>query len=227
MRRIGGSILFAAVLVVAGMPAAYAQMGMGARPPQIRGVWNPVVGSGAVYQIEGKGENKTEMGFAVVGSETLDGKTGYWLEMAFSDPRGNGQMYMKHLIVLDGKQTQIKRMIMQAPGQPPMEMPLSMMAPRGGQTEQLSDYRDRAERVGSETITTPAGTFPCEHWRMKDGSADVWYTDKVAPYGLVKSAGRDGTMTLIRVVSGAKTHIIGNPQKFDPMDMMRRQKDNQ
>ena len=226
MRIARKSLFFAVVCVLAGTVAASAQTGMGMRPPQIRGVWNPVVGLGGVYQMESKGEHKSEMEIAVVGSETVDGKRGYWLEMAVSGPRGEGQAYLKHLIVLDGKQTQVKRMIMQAPGQPPMEMPVGMMA-RGKPMEEPADYRDRAERVGSEAVTTPAGTFTCEHWRMKDGSADVWYSEKVAPYGLVKMTGREGNMTLIRVLTNAKTHITGTPQRFDPMEMMRRQRDNQ
>src|SRR6266849_1046928 len=176
--------LMMVVFVLSGTPGAGAQMGMGGRTPQIQGVWNPVVGSGAVYQVESKDTHKTEMEIAVVGSETVDNKPGYWLEMSIE------------------------------------------MINRGGRSvKQPADVRDRAERVGSETITTPAGTFTCEHWRMKDGSADVWYSEKVVPYGLVKMTGRDSTMTLLRVITEAKTHITGTPQKFDPVEMMRRKAD--
>ena len=218
-RRAG---LMMVVFVLSGTPGAGAQMGMGGRTPQIQGVWNPVVGSGAVYQVESKDTHKTEMEIAVVGSETVDNKPGYWLEMSINDPRGGGPMYIKHLIVLDSKQTIVTRMIMQAPGQPPLEMSIEMMSRGGRSVKQPADVRDRAERVGSETITTPAGTFTCEHWRIKDGSADVWYSEKVAPYGLVKMTGRDSTMTLLRVITDAKTHITGTPEKFDPVEMMRR-----
>ena len=221
--RIPSRIVSCAVVVVlAGAASASAQMGMGPRAPQFQGVWNPVVGSGGVYQVEGKNERKTEMEIAVVGSETVEGKPGYWLEMAVNDPRSGGQVYMKHLIVLDGKQTHIKRMIMQAPGQPPLEFSPEMMM-RGQRSEQPADIRDKAERVGSEAVTTPAGTFTCDHWRMKDGSADVWVSEKVAPWGLVKMTGRDANMTLLRLVTNAKTRITGTPQKFDPTEMMRRQ----
>jgi hypothetical protein len=215
-------LLIVAVMVASALTAS-AQMAMGARPPEIRGVWNPVVGSGGAYQTEAKGERKTEMEIAVVGKETVEGKPGYWLEMAMKDPGGEGNMYIKHLIVLDGKQTQIKRMIMQPPGQPPLEMPIDSMQARGRATERPADIRDQAERVGSESVTTPAGTFTCERWHMKDGSAELWVSEKVAPYGLVKMTGRDSNMTLVRVITNAKTRITGTPQKFDPMEMMRRQ----
>ena len=217
-------VLMVAAILVAWAPTASAQMGM--RSPEFRGVWNPVVGSGGIYQIESRDSSKSEMEIAVVGSETVDGKPGYWLEMSFKSPRGEGEMYMKHLIVLDGKQTQVKRMIMQPPGQPPMEMSMDMMQ-RRRPTEQPADVREHAERVGSESVTTPAGTFTCEHWRMKDGSGDAWISEKVAPYGLVKFTGRESNMTLVRVITDAKTHITGTPQKFDPMEMMRRQRDKE
>ncbi len=223
MQIVRRAVLMTVVFVLAGAPGAGAQMGMGGRTPQIQGVWNPVVGSGGAYQVESRGDHKTEMEIAVVGTETVDGKPAYWLEMTINDPGRGAPTYVKNLIVLDGKQTRVTRMIMQMPGQPPMEMPMEMISRGGKPPEQPADVRERAERVGSETITTPAGTFTCEHWRMKDGSADVWYSDKVAPYGLVKMTGSESTMTLMRVITNAKTHITGTPQKFDPVGMIRRQ----
>jgi hypothetical protein len=47
-------------------------------PPQVRGVWNPVVGAGTAYSAEHSGNEKTQMAMAVVGKETVDGKDGYW-----------------------------------------------------------------------------------------------------------------------------------------------------
>jgi len=224
MQIVRRTFLFAAAIILGTVIGSGAQMGLGMRSPQIQGVWNPVVGSGAAYQVESKGDRKTELEMAVVGSETYEGKTGYWLEWTMQDPRSGGQAYMKQLIVLDGKQTGMKRMILQAPGQPPMEFPMQMVN-RGGQpSEQSADARDRAERVGNESVTTPAGIFTCEHWRLKDGSGDVWISDKVAPWGLVKMTGRESNMTLVRIITGAKTHITGTPQNFDPMEMMRQRK---
>jgi hypothetical protein len=191
---------------------------MGMRQPQMRGVWSPVVGSGAAYQMEGGREGKMEVEFAVVGTENVGGKPGYWLEMAFQSPR-EGLMVMKQLMVLDANSLQVKRMIMQAPGEEPMEMPMNMMMMQGGGQQRASaDIRSEADLVGKETITTPAGTFPCDHYRAKDKSWDAWVTDKVAPYGMVKMVSKDSAMTLVRVVTNAKSRITGTPRK---MDMMR------
>lgn len=201
---------------------AAAQMGMGMRGPSVRGVWKPVVGSGAAYQIENKREGKREMEMAIVGAETSEGKPGHWLEMSFKD-REEGQMVVRQLIALNGNQMQILRMVFQQANDEPMEMSMEMMGMMGQQPRpQQADIREEAERVGMETITTPAGTFECEHWRSRDKSSDFWVSDKVAPYGLVKMTSKDENMTLIRVISNARTKIRGTPKKFDPSEMMRR-----
>ncbi len=39
--------------------------------------------------------------------------------------------------------------------------------------------------------------------------------------------GRDASMTLVRVIRNAKTHITGTPEKFDPVEMTRGQRDKE
>lgn len=194
-----------------------AQMGM--KGPDLQGVFHPVVGAGAEYAVEMQGQPKTSMELSIVGREQVSGKDGYWMETGFSNPRMGGMMYMKVLTVVDNGTVVTSRMLMQMPGGQVMEMPVQA----GGQRNkppQSADSRKDMERVGAETVTTPAGTFACEHWRMKDGSSDVWYSEKVVPWGLVKSVSKNSTMTLQRLITDAKTHITGAPTKFDPMKMM-------
>jgi hypothetical protein len=207
--------IFGVVSLAGGAAAQF-----GRRGPDFHGVWNPVVGSGGVYEVSPKQGDKSKMEIAVVGKEDVEGKTGYWLEMVMNSPRADGEIVVKHLIVLDGDRTEVKRMIMQPPGQDPMEMPMQMIQ-RQGRGSQQADVRKDAELVGTESLTTPAGTFSCDHYRMKDGSADVWVSAKVIPYGLVKSVAGETTMTLIRVVTDAKDRITGTPRPFNPMDMRR------
>jgi hypothetical protein len=193
--------------------------GMGMTPPEFRGILNPVVGSGAAYQTEARGV-KNDIEITVVGKEDVAGKPGYWLEMAMNAPQAGGQMYMKMLLVVDGKNASVSRMIMQMAGQPPMEMPMQGMM--GNMQQNAStDVRDSAEHVGAESVTTPGGTFNTEHYRAKDGSWDAWLAPQVAPWGLVKSTARDTTMTVTKLITNAKDQITGTPQKFDPMEMMR------
>jgi hypothetical protein len=192
---------------------ATAQMGMHAGPA-MRGIFNPVVGSGGQYEMTTEKGTKLEMEIAVVGKESVGGKDGYWFETTFSDP-SMGRMVHKTLTVVDGTDTVISRMIMQMGNRPPMEMPTSMM--KSSAQKQSADIRERAEDVGSESITTPAGTFTAEHYKMKDGSGDAWVAPKAGPYGLVKFQGKDTSMVLTKVITDAKDKITGTPQPFNPM----------
>ena len=80
-----------------------------------------------------------------------------------------------------------------------------------------SDFRDNAEALGTESITVPAGTFACDHYRLKDGSGEAWVSSKVAPWGLVKFRGKDTNIVLLKQISGATTHITGTPIKLEDM----------
>ena len=62
-----------------------AQMGMHAGPA-MRGIFNPVVGSGGQYEMTTEKGTKTVMEIAVVGKESVDGKEGYWFEMTMANP---------------------------------------------------------------------------------------------------------------------------------------------
>lgn len=204
--------LVASVSLLAAWPAA-TQMTM--RVPDMRGVWNPAVGSGAAYEIDGK-SGKSQMEITVVGKEDSDGKPGHWVEMMMT--QANGQTVLsKNLMVVDGKTATFARMIIQPAGMGPMEMPANMN--RSGPTQ--VDTRDQSEHVGTEDVVTPAGTFSCDHYKGKDGSWDAWLSTKVTPWGLVKSTNGDTTMTLTRLITDAKDRITGTPTKFDPSQVMR------
>ena len=74
--------------------------------------------------------------------------------------------------------------------------------------------------MGTEDVTTPAGTFSCEHY-PGEGPGDVWLSTKVTPWGLVKASGNGQTIVVDRVITDAKDHITGTPKPFDPAEMMR------
>ena len=84
---------------------------------------------------------------------------------------------MKHLVVLGSAQPQIKRMIMQSPGRPPMEMQMGMMLGMGqrGQDARTRRHQSRRRSSGLEAklITVPAGTFACEHYRKQEPQRTV------------------------------------------------------
>ena len=169
---------------------------------QFRGDWHPVVGAGAVYQMETKGRPPLSMEIAVVGQEA----GGYWIENRMNGPQ---EMISKMLVTPAGPQ----RMIVKAAGQPAMELPVNLQAVQAPQT----DLKQTAKLVGKEQITTPAGTFACDHYQMNErgGTVDAWVASSVSPYGLVKMTSRDMTMTLAQVVKGAKSRITETPQKME------------
>jgi hypothetical protein len=188
-------------------------------PPSFRGVWAPVVGAGATYEMDSRREGKMQMEVAIVGTEPVMGKTGHWVETVMQTRQG--EMIMKVLTSLDGKELKQLRMVMQAPREEPMEISMEMMSMMGGgrrMPAQRADAREGATKVGTESITVPAGTFTCDHYKTADG-ADVWIAEKGGPWGLVKMTSSDGTLTLLKVVSDAKTKIKGTPRKME--DMMR------
>jgi len=203
-----------------------AQMGMGPRVPTLGGVWRPVVGSGATYERASKQDgSKGQIEVTVLGKEDMGGKTGYWSEITFTDPKMGHEMIIKELMAVTDDGVAATKTIMQMPGQDPMEMDANMSGNMAGHRMQHSnpaDFRSKAELVGTETITVPAGTFACEHYRAKDGSDEAWISDKVSPWSLVKSQNKDTTIVLTKIITDAKDHITGTPKKFDPMEMMRK-----
>lgn len=204
--------VLAAVFGITGLAGAQRM----AQAPSMPGEFKPVVGSGAQYEVTTKKNEKVNWAYAVVGKEAVGGAEGYWLEMRLEGGKEGG-MVMKHLLVVRDGKAEVKRMIVQTPGQPPMEMPMGMMGgmmPRG---QQAASEQNLGERIGTETVTVPAGTFLCEHYRSKSGKtpADVWVSTKISPYGLVKMVSEDSTLVLTKVLANETTRIKGEPQKLE------------
>lgn len=214
-------MMMACGLAFALSATANAQMGgMMRQGPQPRGLFNPIVGSGAQYEIQPTNGKSMVMEIDVVGKESVGGVDAYWFETVMTSPQMGGSVVMKVLTVPAGGNATVTKMIMQMGNRPPMEMPSQMtQMAQGGQKQAPADIRGEAEDVGSESVTTPAGTFTCEHYRMKDGSGNSWISDKVSPYGLIKHQGKDSTMVLTKIVTDAKDKITGTPVPFNPMMM--------
>lgn len=216
MKRLHAVLVGAGLCLMVGT-AASAQMGMQFfKKPAISDIFKPQVGNGAVYENQ-QGENKGTIEMTVVGQESVEGKEAYWLEMGHADQKNAGTMsYVKMLVTKDD--FQFHRMVIQPPGQQPMEMPIS---PAMRQQNHMSDEMEKWHKVGTETITVPAGTFVCDHWAKDDGKGDVWASSKVSPMSLVKEATPTNSMTLVKVITDAKDHITGTPRLFDPEAMKR------
>lgn len=222
--RLARNVVVVIAISLSGVAASWAQM-MGMRPPQIPGEFKPVVGSGAQYTMTTKKDSSSmDMAYAVVGKESVDGQDGYWMEIRLLSGKGGG-MIMKQLMVMAGDQPGIKRMIMQPPGRPPMEMPMSMMSMMKNMPKPQANGQEggknhgMGELVGTESVTVPAGTYECQHYRSQSdrGTADVWITTKISPYGLVKMTSSDSTMVLDKVLTNETSQIKGEPQPMPGM----------
>jgi hypothetical protein len=205
-----------ALLVFAMLPIAGAQRGF-FHPPDMAGVWNPIVGAGGSYEVDSKSGEKTQLDLFIVGKDSAEGKDAFWMETAMQTSKMPGGIVMKMQMVVDGQNSHPGKVIMQMGTQPPMEMPAGMMRQQG---DRALDIRSTSKHIGVETITTPAGTFECEHLQTQEGS-DIWISSKVPPFGLVKTVSKDGnTLILTKVLTDAKDRITGTPVPFNPMNMV-------
>jgi hypothetical protein len=98
-------------------------------------------------------------------------------------------------------------MVFMVPGRGAMSMPTNMMGGRGA--EPPKDIRNDGNDLGKESVTTPAGTFTCEHWRSKTEPTDVWVSTDVSPYGLVKMTDKDSSVVLVKTLTGVQDKITG------------------
>jgi len=215
MQRSFLAIAFLAALTLAASPTQ-AQMGMDIfQRPSITKAFHPVVGKGAAYLSTDKDGKTKNTEISVVGKDSADGKEGFWMEFYSVDTTGKA-LVGKVLITLSDFQFQ--RMIIQPPGQQAMEMPMGMAnAHKSKIEENLNDWHS----VGSDTITVPAGTFTCEHWRNDKNNSDTWISDKVTPFGMVKETHTGGSQVLTKLIDDATDRITGPVKQFDMQQMMQ------
>jgi hypothetical protein len=210
---------FCALTLVAAAPA-HPQMGMDMfKRPAIAKVFHPVVGKGAVYLDNDKdkdGKTTRTSEIAIVGKDSFEGKEGFSMQIYFADPQGKA-FVGKSLITPDD--FQFHHIIVQPPGQQAMEMPMNMNAARKQKMEDnLGDWHS----VGMESITVPAGTFSCEHWRNDKTHAEIWTSDKVTPLGMVKEINPNGgAQVLSKILDNATDRITGPVKQFDMQQMMQ------
>jgi hypothetical protein len=214
-------VLLAAVGCLCLSSGVAGQMGMNVfKKPNITDIFKPVVGNGAAYETQGleKDKGPTQMEMTVVGQEVVDGQQGYWMEFGHVTGKTGGMMYMKMLVTKD---FEYKKIVFQQPGQPAMEMPYNSTDDK---KNYMKEELEKWHKVGTETITVPAGTFSCAHWKKDEGVGDAWVSDKISPMGLIKSVNDGRTMVLTKVITGATDHITGPVTKFDPQALMQQHK---
>lgn len=220
LHRLGQHLKFVSItglLVLLGTSVTHAQV---SPFPGTAGkvLWQLLVGSGALYAMhfEGHAGEDGTIEAEVLGKERVDGKEAFWIE--FSSKRiGKAEWVMKMLIVGDARPGQTLKWIFQLTGRPPMDMPVT-------DSSQQKHDAPNADDLGRETLTVPAGTFACEHYRLQNGSVETWLNEKIVVWGIVKAQGTSSkagrwSMILQRTFTDAKDKIIDTPQRFDPKTM--------
>jgi len=215
--------IFAAILLAAAS-SSQAQMGMDMfKRPSITKVFHPVVGRGAVYldtDKDGKTSRTSEI--AVVAKESFEGKEGFWMQIYSTDSQGKA--FVGKSLITPGD-FEFHRMIIQPPGQQAMEIPMKMNAAR---KEKIEEHAAEWHSVGTESVTVPAGTFSCEHWRNDKTHAEIWTSDKVTPFGMVKeTSGNGNTQVLSKLLDNATDRITGPVKQLGDMQQMMQQMQQQ
>ena len=209
-------VIVAAVVCAIGTGTLNAQFGLSPiKRPNIANIFHPVVGVGAAYEQTDQEGKKFNMEMSIVGSEMVGVEKGYWMEVAHTRGADEPQ-YAKVLVTPDD--FAFHKIVMMMPGS---NQPMEMDMDSGKSHKATMDKNlEKWHSVGTETISVPAGTFSCEHWSKDEGKGDIWVSSKISPMGMVKSVDEHETMVLVKVITDAKSHIIGTPVKFDPQ-MMR------
>ena len=216
MKRCSFAAALLVVVTLALSAPAHAQMGMDLfKRPAITKAFHPVVGKGAVYEDTMKDAKARTTELGIVGKDSVDGKTAYWMQFVSTDPDGK-TVVGKSLMTLDD--FQFHRMIIQQPGQQAMEMPMQMSA---AARQRIQEKTNDWHSVGTETITVPAGTFSCEHWHSDGNNSDAWTSDKVTPFGIVKESSSNHAMVLAKVLDNVTDRITGPVKQFDMSEMMQ------
>jgi hypothetical protein len=194
--------------------AANAQFGRGAAPPALSGIFNPTIGLGADYDmVTSKGE-KSDFQIAIVGSEMVNGKKGYWTEITMSGGKLTEPMVIKSLSVIDGTSMVPQKMIMMMKGQA-YQLPDQMVQGRNAPAD--TDISQNLKPLGTESVTVPAGTFMADHYKTKSND-DIWLAKDSGPWGVIKMQGHDGTsMVMTKVFHDATDKITMAPLDFSQM----------
>ena len=181
------------LLAFAFASSANAQMGMDLfKKPTFTKVFHPVVGQGAEYQSTSKRGSTDKTSIMDMGIVGKESVAGTDAYwMQMIMNSESGQTVVAKML-LNPADFQSTRVIVQMPGRPAMEMPVNM-----------------------------TGTFSCEHWKNDTNGSEVWTSDKVTPFGLVKETGNDHSMVLMKVLGDYPDRITGPVQKFDPQMMMQ------
>lgn len=169
--------------------------------------WNPIVGAGALYQVqvEGDAASNGTMEVDVLSRERVNGQDAFWIQV--TGKQTSKPEWVWKMLVANDFPHQVLRSTFQLAGHP--VTPLATKEPTRYRDSEATEYLDR------ETVAVPAGTFVCEHYRSKKTPGDIWLSKRVVLWGIVKDEGQHNgnsvRVTLLRTLTHTKNVVLGLP----------------
>jgi hypothetical protein len=162
--------------------------------------------------------------FSVVGEEIRDSQSLFWLETDVQPVNSPQERIINKILRPFGNLTRftegaVGEILSQVGDNPPLAVPSSILnvetsspKPRGGDWTQVD--------LGHEEIKVAAGDFKARKQKFVDSeknSADVWFTGKVGPLGIVKVSRNQWNLELVAYESkGSVSAIYGSPIRISP-----------
>jgi hypothetical protein len=203
-------------IVVSGVVLALLPAAAVAQNDCIKDFKMPAVGAWAEYTGTYKGK-PTTMRYAVVGSESRDGKDLKWLELRTQEEKpGKTMVYQMLTPGTPAEIGQVEDMVFKEGDKPAMKMNSMMVGMVRGQMQKSSILSNICEGVtpaGEESVEVPAGSFKTSKLHNAKYETDTWVSPKV-PFFMVKSVGKDYDLSLAKVGEDAKSSITETPQEM-------------
>ncbi len=188
----------------------------------------PQVGAWAWYDLSDKvAKTSFIMRLAIVGSEKVGGKDGYWLEIQVVPTLGYEAVYKMLLTGPAKDPANIHKVFLREGLNSAEEVPVSGICSKeegkakkeakGGVTAETKpaekDEQGDKSLVGTEDVKTLGGVVSAQHYVVKTAgeAVDVWLNDAVAPMGVVQLKSERGTLAL-------RNNGVGGPNADSILD---------
>lgn len=182
--------------------------------PQFYHIFNPIVGQWSKYEMKDSEGNKGILTISVVSKEGSN----YWMEVESSltsdvgiagylvsgDPTEDSNVLKVRLKNGDGPIIEIsKEMLEKLKRKQRSTPPTTGIGPSVGKIQSLPN----------ETVKIGNQTYDCQRIKLislDNKIADIWISEKVSPFGIVKLISGDESLILIDAGKGAKPRLFGN-----------------
>lgn len=162
---------------------------------------NPQVGAYAWYNLKDKTTGQEYfLRQAIVGTEKIKRKEGWWLETELVPRVGFSSVYKMLLTGPASNTENVHRLLVREGNGAVQEVALE------DKDRPKDDGDIPREAAGVETITLSSGDIQAEHYIVKDGEppTEIWFSETIPPMGLVKMTTAEGELSLQRFGVGGK-----------------------